>query len=71
MTVKEIVRQYLEEYNYDGLYWTTCCCRVDDLMPCDEPDPHCNAGNKIPCPGPDECSAGDCDFHIGKRGQND
>jgi len=36
ITVKEIVKEYLEKNNYDGLTNTDiyCGCGLDDFMPC-------------------------------------
>lgn len=36
MTVKDIVKKYLEENDFDGLYSPNgfCACRLEDLMPC-------------------------------------
>jgi len=66
MTIKEIVKEYLEKNRYDGLYCDECACEIDDLMPCEEPEiANCEAGYKVPCPGPGRCTTdGDCDWHI-------
>jgi hypothetical protein len=41
INVKEIIKNYLKEHGYDGL-WSDqgdyCGCQVDDLCPCDEPN---------------------------------
>ena len=34
MNVQEIVKEYLKDNGYDGLYSRSCGCRIDDLMPC-------------------------------------
>ena len=34
MTVKEIVKDYLEQNDYDGLCREGCGCGLDDIMPC-------------------------------------
>jgi hypothetical protein len=34
MTVKEIVKEYLEKNGYDGLCGGDCGCGLDDFMPC-------------------------------------
>ena len=34
MTVKEIVKEYLEKNGYDGLCGENCGCGLDDFMPC-------------------------------------
>ena len=34
MTVKEIVKDYLEKNGYDGLCSEQCGCGLDGLMPC-------------------------------------
>ena len=68
MKLKEIVAEWLKEHGYDGLYCETSCgCKIDDLMPCDEPGTDCQPGYIVPCPGPERCEAdGDCEYHIGK-----
>ena len=53
MTVEDIVRAYLEEHGYDGLYNedAECACLASDLFPCcGEPD-HCEAGYRCDCDG--------------------
>jgi len=65
--VKDLVQIGLRERGYDGLYNEElgCACLVDDLMPCVFENNKCEAGYRIPCPGPEECSEGGCDsFHI-------
>jgi len=65
MTLKEIVRQWLDEHGYDGLYREgECGCLKDDLMPCDNPSEHCEAGYRLPCEN------GEWDFLIGPREDN-
>jgi hypothetical protein len=51
ITVRGIVRTYLEKHCYDGLYSDSeCACRLDDLMPCDgEGIDQCSAGHLVPC----------------------
>ena len=45
--VLEILKQYLVDNGYDGLYRDECGCFVDDLLPCVENDVgHCQAGYK-------------------------
>ena len=47
MNLKEIVKEYLEKNEYDGLFNgdVECACSLDDLMPCDEPhQANCRAG---------------------------
>lgn len=51
MEVKEIVKKYLEDNGYGGLYdGEECGCEVEDLAPCGEMPDTCIAGYKIPCP---------------------
>lgn len=47
MTVHEIVKKYLIENGYDGLYTDDCGCLVEDLMPCSCDCSYCNAGYKV------------------------
>jgi hypothetical protein len=44
MNVKQIVKQYLTENGYDGLYWYACGCRKGDLFPCDANPDRCKPG---------------------------
>ena len=44
MTVREIVKEYLEKNGYDGLFVDECTCSLEDLMPCDYSNPNCKAG---------------------------
>lgn len=44
MSILHIVREYLKDHKYDGLFKNGCGCTLDDLMPCDEPYPYCRAG---------------------------
>jgi len=52
----EIVRAYLVENGYDGLFTDSCGCRVKDgLCPCDEPGwSSCEAGLCAECWDPEE-----------------
>jgi len=53
-TVREIVRDWLVEHGYDGLYDSECGCGVCDLMPCDGPwSMTCRAGYAGPCDEPE------------------
>ncbi len=61
-SVQEIVKEYLEKNGLDGLYSEgECACEKDDLFPCCDGFPECQAGVKSPC----DC--GDHDFHIGPK----
>jgi len=61
--VAQIVKAYLVEHGYDGIYAEDeCACLIDDLMPCGEPCDRCIAGYKAPC----DC--GDHEYHIQDRG---
>jgi len=48
MTVKEIVKKYLEDNGYDGLCKSqlVCGCEIDDLMCCQEDGSYCVPGHK-------------------------
>ena len=60
-SVFEIVWQYLEDNDYDGLYNPNddCACSKDDLEPCSQMSSECTCGYTQPC----DC--GDHDYHIG------
>ena len=51
MTVKEIVKQYLEQNGYDGLYHEDleCGCSLDDFAPCGDMSEHCEIGYTNAC----------------------
>lgn len=67
MNIREIVKQWLIDNKYDGLYSDDCACVIDDLIPCDFVEAGCKAGHRIPCPGKERCDFyGDCKFHIGE-----
>lgn len=58
MTVKEIVKKYLEENGFDGLCCDRCSgCALGDLMNCDLGKPDCKPGYGHDC---DECDMQDC-----------
>lgn len=60
MDVKAIVKRYLIEKKYDGLFYEGVCgCTIDDLEPCGDMQSRCQPGFKGPC----TCGDG-CDFHI-------
>ena len=61
MTVLEIVKKSLVENGYDGLFndEADCACTPDDLAPCGDLYPDCQAGYRVPC----ECGE-EHDFHI-------
>lgn len=67
MDLREIVAEGLKAKGFDGLYDSDaeCGCLIENLMSCDEPNVHCEAGYKRPCDGKGENCDGDCDFHIG------
>ena len=45
MDVHDIVKQYLDNNGYDGLYMDgECACRKDDLAPCGNIDASCEPG---------------------------
>jgi hypothetical protein len=51
MNVKDIVKKYLEENNFDGLVNRgKCSCKIRDLMPCYyDSIENCEAGNLKDC----------------------
>ncbi len=46
MNVYEIIKKYLLDNNFDGLFTDDCGCLVDDLMPCDCDCSYCEPGYK-------------------------
>lgn len=53
MTIKEIVKEYLEQHGFDGLFSYHCACELADLMPCEglgleEPIALCEPATKSP-----------------------
>lgn len=69
MNIREMVRQYLEANQFDGLYNAgECACKKDDLFPCGDPHmAYCKPGYLAPCPqdGTDAC--GEHDWHIAEK----
>ena len=41
MIAKNIIRDWLIEYGYDGLCHKDCGCGINDLIPCDEMKSDC------------------------------
>lgn len=69
MEVKEIIKKYLEENGYDGLYSEDCGCDLElGLFPCGLANvEQCKAGHYIKC-DPETCPAeGRCEWHIGEN----
>lgn len=60
MTIQEIIKRFLLENKYDGLFNDDCACENAHLFPCSQVDVSCEAGFKVPC----DC--GDHDFHIAR-----
>jgi len=64
MEVKQILKDYLKENGYDGLFYPgECACKIDDLCPCQSNCMDCQPGyfkDKEDCDYPDGC-----DFYIG------
>ncbi len=44
MTVKEIIKEYLEQNGFDGLYNEDCGCHIDDLFCCGNNGEECQPG---------------------------
>ena len=67
MTVRDIVKNYLKDNQYDGLFMDECACTLDDLIPCCGyvAALNCEPGVKVPCDG--SCESGKCDFHIAAK----
>ena len=73
MNFKEIVKKYLEENGFEGIYCDDgdCACSLDDLMPCEGVHPTCSPGYKVPC-NPETCTVGgQCDWHISPEKDGD
>ena len=73
-TLTEIVKDYLEGWEYDGLYHDDCGCELADLAPCGLPNSQCRAGVKFPCPdsiaegyNEDQMCEEGCEWHMGPR----
>ena len=50
LNVMEIVKEYLLENEYSGLFADECGCAIDNLFTCGgEVIGECRAGYKIPC----------------------
>jgi len=66
MNVTEIVKAYLEEHGYDGLFNADgeCACVLSDLFPCAAPCDSCQPGYRVDCDAETCDFGGDCDFHI-------
>ncbi len=66
VVLRDILRQYLMEHGFDGLYVPqTCACKNSDLMPCGEPAAECRAGYLVP--ESSEYFESEYDFMIGPK----
>ena len=66
MDVKGIIKKYLDDNGFDGLFSPEeCACDKDDLFPCDGSNSDCLPGYKI------ECHCGEHDYHIGQKDTED
>jgi hypothetical protein len=66
LTVRNIVKKFLKENGYHGLYFVDhCSCEIDDLMPGCEVVSECLAGYRLSC---EKClDYDDCEWdHQGK-----
>ena len=65
MIVKNIIRDWLIKYGYDGLCNEHCGCGINDLAPCDEMKSDCEPAYAH-YPKEDECKqcsfADDCEW---------
>lgn len=67
MNVKAMVKQWLEDNGYDGLYCDIgeCGCSKDDLFPCyREGIASCKPGYKEACTKDNCPEGGGCAYHI-------
>ena len=71
MKVYDIVKQYLVDNNFDGLFTDRCWCPLDCLMPCDSNCSYCKAGYKLSAEEADRLGykvEPDCDYIVcGKK----
>ena len=66
MTVLDMVKKYLEENEFDGLFLgAQCACKKDDLSPCGTMNEMCAAGYLQPNSPRDDEMCGEFDFVIG------
>jgi hypothetical protein len=62
---REILKKYLVEKGFDGLYFEDeCSCGLDHLADCCDDWEDCEPGYKIPCHCGDNCA-----FHIGPKNE--
>jgi hypothetical protein len=67
-TVRQIIRQYLDLHDFDGLAGDECGCSKTDMMPCDACPDQCVPGYRWEC---GQCPSGveeRCDFLYGNGG---
>lgn len=63
MNVKDIVKKYLEENNFDGLVNRgECACKKEGLFPCSEMNEFCEAGKIKDCNGCEHKLNNHCDL---------
>lgn len=47
MNCRDIIKAYLLDHGYDGLYCVDCGCELEQLMPCESCCDECKPGVKI------------------------
>lgn len=57
MDAKEIIKHYLANHDFDGLYneQFECGCEIEDLDPCDDGIGNCEPAYKAPCHCGEKC----------------
>ena len=62
-SVYEIVKTYLQENGFDGLYNSEleCGCPISNLNPCGDMKNDCTAGYEVKAPPGDDCDYYICD----------
>ncbi len=73
INVRDIIKKWLKDNGYDGLYSSdySCGCSLENFISCDESWVlNCQPGYKVPCEGSDHCQPGECEFHIGPKKEN-
>jgi hypothetical protein len=55
MNCAQIIKSYLVENGFEGLFCDNCGCDLDDLMPCDSVCSECTPGYQVMVPDDIKC----------------